>query len=259
MRTKKTKANEDQKKPLLPGSKWIKWKLINQHEDLRSLQPQTELYSPEAVEKFLEQYAKVFIKPDKSYGGRQVIRLQREIGQIAALLGRKKRLFKHLYDFDQWLEPIRKGRLFIVQEGVDLVTLKDHPVDLRTILLPNENNGWEVTGMFAKVAKKGKIVTNVKAGGKVISVLDYLGQAGYTTEDQKVMMEQIENLSLKITCIFSNIYRNKKYGLDLGIDKNRNVKLIEVNSKPSLRILRKVDDNMYLRSIRLRRQSKNRQ
>ncbi|HEU4964001.1 MAG TPA: YheC/YheD family protein, partial [Bacilli bacterium] len=67
-----------QPKPRLPGSKLDKWRLIEQVPALADCQPQTVEYSPHALQAFLMRHPVLFLKPDNSFGGKDVIRLHLE-------------------------------------------------------------------------------------------------------------------------------------------------------------------------------------
>ena len=52
-----------------------------------------------------------------------------------------------------------------------LATKNGRPFDLRVMVQRHPNAHWQVTGMLAKVAGKGFIVTNIRrSGGKVVTV-----------------------------------------------------------------------------------------
>ena len=139
-----------------------------------------------------------------------------------------------------------------MQQGIDLQPLHGSPVDIRTILQKNEQDEWEVTGHFAKAAKKGKVVTNVKAGGRVLPVSSYLRQIGSGEANRRETLQRLKQLSGKVARAFQTHYTNRVYALDIGLDRKRKLWLIEVNTHPSFTILKKIDSRMYKRAIQLR-------
>jgi hypothetical protein len=201
----------------------------------------------------LQKYQTVFVKPDGGFGGIGVIGLRQSNGKIKALHQKRQLTFRDCGEADEWLKRFFLRRRYVIQQGIDLLPLGGRPVDIRTIVQKNRRGTWAVTGMFAKVAPKGKVVTNVKAGGRVISVGRYLTGSGLTVRQRAQVLRKLNRLSVQISKSMARTYRNTLYALDLGVDRNARVWLIEVNTHPSLRVLLQVSRSMYLRTIRYRR------
>jgi hypothetical protein len=239
------------KKRLLLRSKWNKWRFLSNFEELKLYQPSTEPYSQFAVLELINRFNTVFVKPDDSLGGQKVIRLHREEERLIAIYESKKYIFTDIKEFDRWLQTIRENECFLIQQGIDLVTINGSPVDMRTIVQLNEYGKWEVTGMFAKVAKKDSVVTNVHAGGKMVSIEQYLMDAGFNQSDRDKLISHIIDMSIKISEAFSTSYRNVIYALDIGLDNLGKLWMIEINTKPRLDVLKRIDKQMYMRAHHL--------
>jgi glutathione synthase/RimK-type ligase-like ATP-grasp enzyme len=243
------------RKPFLriASSKWNKYQRIKQIERLACYQPDTRVYTKEQLPLFLKRYPTVFIKPDRGYGGSGVICLQRRGDKLTALDRSGIRKFSYWREADRWVKSIHGTRRLLIQQGVSLLPLGGRPVDIRTIVQKNRRGVWAVTGMFAKVAKKGKAVTNVKAGGSVISVPRYLVGVGLKANQRVTTLRRLNRLSIDISKAMANSYRNTLFALDIGIDQRLRPWLIEINTHPSLRVLLKISRRMYLRTVRYRR------
>lgn len=238
------------KKAGLKNSKFLVWQRLQSDETLKQHQPYTELYTADRVESFLSRFKSVFVKPDNSYGGNDVIKLSKGKQGYYSLHNGNKRRFDTVSALTQWLDRIVLQRKFVMQQGIDLAKLNGSAVDLRTILI--EKNGvWETTGMFAKVAKKGLAVTNVKAGGSILPVEAYLKGMGMDEEQQQRVIQEMKTLSERIADTFTARYRNRVLGLDVALDRHGKLWLIEVNTLPSLKILRRIDKRMYERTMLL--------
>lgn len=284
------------RKSRLPGSKLAKWALLNAVPDLADCQPDTRPYAPDTLHDFLLLYQTVFVKPDDSFGGKDVIRvhLERTIREnrppepspvdvsdtddfepdadagdmdleetafplpaaphaaIIALHNADSHRFPNTSAFDNWFQTVRGRRTFLIQEGIDLLPYRDSLVDIRTIAQRNQKGRWEITGMFAKQAPSGHAVTNVKAGGVAFHVNDYFRGIGYDDERQFRIRRDLETLSLRIVRQFARRYSNKLYGLDIGLERNGKLRLIEINTRPSVLILKDIDRHMFQRSAKLR-------
>lgn len=241
-------------KQRLAGSKWGKWRLVHdaELEALRACQPLTCPYTPEYLDVFLQRFSTVFLKPDDGYGGKDVIRVQRDGEKLLALHDVDTHEFASIEEVDVWLTTVREDRPFLLQQGIDLMPYKGKLVDMRTILQKREDGRWMVTGMFAKAAKPGMAVTNVKAGGEPFRVSVYLRGCGLDRSARKHVLKTMERLSIAVARLFDETYGNTLYGLDLALDREGKVWLIEVNTRPSILILREIDQRMFEASARLR-------
>ena len=233
------------------SSKWNKWKKVKEG-GLGDAQPATIPYSRPALLRFLRCYRTVFLKPDRGYGGSGVLSIQKRARQYQVIEQSRSRLFSNEKKLFAWIDFYRRGRPFIVQQGINLQRLNGSPVDIRTIIQKEKQGAWQVTGMFAKAAKRGKVVTNVKAGGRVLSVPRYLGSIGKRADRQEATIRQLKMFSRRIAGIFQRHYANRLYALDIGMDRKQKLWLIEVNTHPSFSILKKIDRRMYQRAIALR-------
>lgn len=235
------------------SSKINKYVRISRVPRLASCQPETNVYAPGLLQHYLEKHHTVFVKPDGGVGGLGVVCLWKDEEGVKALLQSTLRSFPNWQQADEWLKRLCGRRRHVIQRGVDLLPLGGNPVDIRTIVQRNRRGIWAVTGMFAKVAAKGKRVTNVKSGGQVISVSSYLARSGLSPLQRAQVVQKLIRLSVAISMAMARSYRNTLYALDLGVDRQARVWLIEINTHPSLRVLLKVSRLMYLRTINYRR------
>jgi hypothetical protein len=176
--------------------------------------------------------------------------------RIHVQLKNSEKHFKDLESFDMWLNKVGGGRRFIIQKELVLFPLQHRKVDMRSIIQKNEKNRWEVTGMFAKVADRGKVLTNASAGGKIISIPYYLEESGMSKREQIDFLDKLRELSIQIGKQISKYYRNRILGLDLGMDHDKKIWLIEINTMPESWPLKMIDKRMYRRIIELKRFNK---
>lgn len=233
-------------------SKWRNWRIIHSNKAL--VQPQTRVYSYRFLSRFLQRYRTVFVKPDNSFGGKNVLRIRRLKGQIE-VLDRKCYYFRRLEQVHRWINHKRRGRIWIIQQAIELMPLRGRPVDIRTILQLNERKQWEVTAIFAKAARKGAAVTNVKAGGSAIRVDRYLKWNGFRAPQRRSLVKRFKRDSVCIARELKRHFPNRLYALDLGMDRRRKIWLIEINTKPSIQILRRIDVRMFRRTMQLNRRN----
>ena len=235
----------------LPGSKWFKHLVLEGSEALQHYLPDTELYSEDSLRDFLHRYPIVFIKPELGAGGRKVFRVLRERrrGHFQIRMQQRGRTMRSLKDVHRWVERVRDGRSFIIQEGINLAYWSGRPVDIRTIVQINEQDRWEVTGMFCKLAGRHLAVTNVCIGGSAHPVERYLKGIGYDRKERERLIARLEDMSLAVVQPFADAYSNAIYGLDIGLDREGNLFLIELNTLPRIGIFREIRrEDMFKRA-----------
>ncbi|RAL23376.1 YheC/YheD family protein [Thermoflavimicrobium daqui] len=231
------------------ASKALKTMVLLKHDSVKPYIPESGWYHQETLLSMLEKYTSVYIKPDKGGGGEGIIRIrqiQDEIYEYCSpyhcryVVG-KKQLIKAI---DRKLSPLKR---YIIQQGISLATIKDRPFDLR-IFLQKPDEKWELTGMVAKIASPGQIVTNYCKGSRpceVSRVLRYI-----TRNNEKKMSElfyELYYLSKNVAKILNHRFNGlKELGIDVGIDKQNHIWIFEVNTRPRFKMFSKlVNPIMY--------------
>lgn len=233
---------------MMPGSKWIKHVAVYQSESLRAHLPDTALYSEEQLQKYLDRYGVVFVKPTVGGGGHRIFRVQRTTdGTFLVNMQKERRVCTSLSEVHQWIESIAGGKRFLIQNGIDLARWHKRPVDLRVVTQLNEKGRWEVTGSFAKLARANRAVTNVAAGGSAYSIEDYLRGLGCDEKTVRAKVAEVRTLALAISRHLHTKYANAIYGFDIGMDTAGHFWLIEANTVPGLKTLKRDREQEYRR------------
>ncbi|TCP52436.1 YheC/D-like protein [Tumebacillus sp. BK434] len=223
---------------LTPGSKWSKHRIAAQSPELRRYLPETMLYSKAALTKLLDRHDVVFVKPVYGGGGYRIFRVQKQGEQFEVKLEHQKRVLRSLEAVHAWIESVRKGNRFLVQQGIELAVRRGRPVDIRTIVQKMESGSWEVTRLFAKTAGRNLAVTNMVIGGTASTVREYLLGIGYSAKRATAAIRLLKAMSLQIARQYGRGYANAIFGLDIGLDRSGKFWLIEVNTAPQLSIFR---------------------
>lgn len=219
-------------------NKWHVHKMLMNEPTLKNNLPDTMKYSKENLRTMLNLYNVVFVKPSDGSLGLGIIRIiKTEQGTLKYTVYRNKRSRRQASDVDDFFKKTRKiisDKPYIVQQGLNLATYRGSPFDLRIIYQKDGKGEWIISKKFVRVAAKGSNVSNLSSGGRVAissRVLKYLFKRKDLIEAKN---KEIENLCYKVATTLENV-SNQIYGelgLDIGIDKNGNPWLIEVNSKP---------------------------
>ncbi|NLJ73081.1 MAG: YheC/YheD family protein [Syntrophomonadaceae bacterium] len=219
-------------------NKWDVHQILTTENELSSNLPDTKELTKNNLQYMLELYKVVFVKPSNGSLGQGIIRvLKTKQNKLNYTIYRNNRIRRQADNVDEFFKNTTKTRgdkHYIVQQGLDLASYKGAPFDLRIIYQKNGKGEWVISKKFVRVAAKGSNISNLSIGGKAEvsrKVFRYLFK---TTDLITVKNEEINLLCNKIantleqTC--NQIYG--ELGLDIGIDKNGNPWLIEVNSKP---------------------------
>lgn len=161
--------------------------------------PRTLEYSKEILKNYLEKYEKVIIKPKQSSKGNQVVLLKKYV-DIA-------------------------DSSFIIQEYIESI-YKKRNYDIR-IFIQNINGSIKKYS-YGRLAKLGKITTNIAQGSDVIDSIIFLNKKFNNALLHKEILEITNNIITQLSNNFVEI------GLDFLIDDNKKIYLLEINSKPGI-------------------------
>lgn len=138
------------------------------------------------------------------------------------------------------LEQLIGTKRYIVQQGIDLIRIKGHPLDFRVLLHIKPDGEWKFFGIMGKVAAKNRFVTNHSRGGKAIRLHQALSQTfGLTKQEGSEWDTRIKELSIQISNAMKKHFPNiTELGLDVAIDTDQHIWLLEANTRPQYQLFR---------------------
>ncbi|MGO4275125.1 YheC/YheD family protein, partial [Paenibacillus sp. TAF58] len=170
------------------------------------------------------------IKPTSGSVGDGIIKLSKSSkGKWHLYVKKGKPLQKKYENAISFIHQYINGKGYIIQEAIPLATYNGNPYDLRVSVQRGERGDWQVIGIVGKVAAKGRQVTNVAKGGKVIRCEELFQASGFQVDETK---QSLNRVALQLAG-----YLGKKLphladvGFDMGIDKYGKIKLIEMNGR----------------------------
>lgn len=197
----------------------------------------TRLISLKSLTSMLKTYDMVVFKPNIGGGGHYVgFMEQKENGLIHMRYSTGNLIFKDISTVYKFIINLTTEKRFILQKGVSLLSFKGRPIDIR-IEMQKAYESWDLTGIVAKIASKDKMVTNRHSGGHGIplkKLIPYFKLSEAEYNEIKGKLFAIGFLSARDL--------NKKYiglrelGFDIAIDKNLDLYILEVNTKPQFGI-----------------------
>ncbi len=219
--------------------KWEVHQALMSNSTTSAMVPDTNLLSSINLEKFLDRYPEVFIKPRNNNAGRGIFKVFCDSSNIFTYsqsdssppkwikCSSFSNLWNHLIDL------VQNPDAYIVQTGIDLCRLDEQVFDLRAQVQKDGNGQWVFTGVNVRVAAGNRFVTYPKVGKRVSfnKVIDIVANGS-------------EEFKYKIKSQLSDLYQcvpmvlEKDLGLslgilsiDIGLDIHGKPWLIEVSSK----------------------------
>lgn len=238
------------------ASKYLKTQVLETNPKIRPYLPATIWYHSQGLHQMLSRFGRVFIKPDKGGGGGGAIKLNYLKGDRVKCqsLYSKKTLPRS--EVERWIQKrINLKRKYLIQQGIDLALIQgNRPFDIRVNMQKPEKT-WLITGMCAKVASPGNIVTNHCRGGKPIYVDQALLAVTKDSYQAKSLQVEIYALSKEIAKTLNRRFTSlKELGIDIGIDRNHRIWVFEVNTRPDFKMFRDLPDKqIYQKIIKLHR------
>jgi len=223
-------------------NKWKRHVSLVGHPVLRHHLPPTRLLRRATLRKFLKKYEVVYVKPVYGSFGNRILRIAKRGGDYVLHTEKKTKRYSSRKKVVKRVFRHAGSRPFHIQRGIRLVRLEGHPVDFRVLLL-RPGSEWKVMGIMGKAATGGRIVTNYQHGGRAVRFGDALRRAGWTNEDIRRAKADVERLSLVAAKRFGKRFKHcRRLGIDVGLDRDKRIWFIEVNTNPFYELFRHHED-----------------
>ncbi|MCL6574657.1 YheC/YheD family protein [Kyrpidia sp.] len=206
--------------------------------------PWTRPMSLRRAEAALLRFGRVYAKPRRGSGGRDLLLLERRGETIRWCR------FDPSPAQGMWTIPLRLSdwhrvaghRAYIVQEARIPLTAFGRPVDFRWFVQRGGSGAWDVTAVVARLAPEEDGPTNVSLGGKVLPVDEIL---------QDGERERGTALALSVAEAVGELFPHLvELGMDLLLDKSGEWWILDVNPRPGRSTLKQIDPALRQLSIR---------
>jgi glutathione synthase/RimK-type ligase-like ATP-grasp enzyme len=202
----------------------------------RPLLPESVPFHSSRIRPMLERYPILYLKPVNGSLGQGIIRLSllngKWVCQYAEANGTVTRTFPQAKEAIRQLQRKVTGSRYMIQRGLYLVTYDGRPVDFRVLVQKNGRGEWSVTSTVARVANDHHIVSNLARGGTLRKAGEVLANIPIP---RKPHLRHIRERALEIAHAFERKAQGQfaELGIDLVLDRQGNVWMLELNSKPS--------------------------
>lgn len=180
----------------------------------------------------------IFIKPVSGSQGRQILRIKtlndKYIVSYSSFSKDVTSTFRSSYLLYERLCERLNHQPFIVQQGLDLIHIDERPLDFRILCVKSSEKKWKIISSVARISPKENFVSNLAKGGEQKRPLDVLT----TLFDEKLALQYLKlmrELAIETASLVSESFDGifAELGIDIALDKEGQLWIIEVNSKPS--------------------------
>ncbi len=235
------------------ASKWRKTKALLKDRNMRQYVPNTRALTSASLRDMLRTYGMAYVKPDVGTRGSGVMRIERmKAGGTERYMlhsERTKRTFGHFDAMYRSLLARKKKPAYLVQKGIRLLKHYGRPIDIRVMVQRDARKKWVTTGIIARIAAPGKIVTNYHNGGQPIA-LEKIMEPKIGASAAKAFKTRLGMLGKDAAVALSRTYPSfDSIGADIGVDASLHPWILEVNTRPDPYIFKHLKNPKAYRRI----------
>jgi len=219
-------------------NKWEMWEWFSEDEQLKQNLPETVMAeNMEAVKQLMDVNQKTFIKPKAGMQGTGIYQLSMS-GQEYKLSYRvkDKNIVTILESWEAvqfYLQSKLNLQKYIIQQKIPLLRNNNRVMDIRVIVIKDQNGAWSVPGMITKFGDVDSIVSNISSGGSAEKGWQALVEL-YPEDPQQAFKKykELEKLALSCCKVLERKGLHLGYiGIDIGIDEDHHLWVIEINNR----------------------------
>lgn len=226
--------------PLFNAHYLVKWNVhrrLEQVPDVRRHLPETRpLRSLADVQYILERHGRAFLKPSNGTLGLGAMLLVRNRDgtldyRMNTLSGRKRA--GTLRSLAQLRRVLPRRRDYLAQQGIPLAQYQGRPFDVRALVQKDSDGRWHFSGAAARVAGPGRVTTHVPRGGSRRPLRVVL-EAAFGPDRVAEITRNLRAVCLQAAAALeaSTGERFGEFSLDVGIDRDGEAWILEMNAKP---------------------------
>lgn len=218
--------------------KWLLYQFFRRNAEIARYLPETRKYTHDVLKTMLQRYRMVYVKPVAGSQGKGIMKVwyDGDKGVFVQHTIRARRRFSDVASALRHIDGLRGGKMYIVQRGIHLAQIDGRPIDIRVMMQREKPGGaWRYSGMLAKVAGGGSVVTNTAlSGGRVMDVDKALMTAlNWNRVRALRTVKRLEQLGHVWARHFDSYQRYRELGFDVAIDCGGRIWLLEQNTAPS--------------------------
>ncbi|MBN9289213.1 MAG: hypothetical protein BGO43_09890 [Gammaproteobacteria bacterium 39-13] len=205
----------------------------------KSIVPYTQIYRDdvEQLKFFLQKSDKLFIKPRFGRMGDGIFIIKQDNNQylISYYYNAKTQsvVFDDLSDCILYIKENAEDKQYILQEAINVIRYDNAIFDLRIVMFSDEK-GWHFLSEV-RVGAKSSDVSNIHQGGQTFFTEEFLNKI-FSKDRSFLILQKIKKTATEIVTFLNKKYHGviNELALDLLIDKDENLYVAELNTKPGL-------------------------
>lgn len=204
----------------------------NDQEVKKYLIPTINIKSFDDIKDFLTKHEKIVLKPVRSNRGKNVILLRREHENYIIGMKMEERYYPER-EFQKFYDENIIGNDFIAQKYIASKDMHGNPFDCRVHVEKNGKGEWRTAKNFIRIGIGQKVVSNVSQGGGVSDIKKFL-ITNYGENKGELILQDVRRFAKVLPYKVERVL-NREYmtlGFDVGIDKDGNLYIFEVNDFP---------------------------
>ncbi|WP_400162853.1 YheC/YheD family protein [Brevibacillus sp. TJ4] len=232
-------------------TKLTKYRIMRSSASIAKGLPLTRSFSRRSFSAMVRSYPRVFAKPISGSGGAGIIMISRAgANRFHVHSGAVRRTIRGSDNTYRYVKR-KLSTHYLLQQGIPLARVGNRPFDVRVMVQRKTGSSWIVTGMLAKVAGRGYIITNIRrSGGYVLPLSTAIMRSNIRPLAPSAIISRLSTVALLAAERLSTYYRSQRvYGFDMGIDRNGRVWIIEANLRPDISLFLKLPDKSMYQTI----------
>ncbi|MFD1064434.1 YheC/YheD family protein [Oceanobacillus locisalsi] len=184
--------------------------------------------------KFIKKYDKAILKPRSGHKGNGVYLIHKIDDKSYRLSFKNEEKVLPAEELKAHIEDIITDQVYLAQQYIQSLTATGDPYDCRIRLEKDAEGKWAVAIYLVRIGSNNKVVSNVAQGGGVQKLIPFI-QFHYPAswENIKADFNYIaECLPPKIEALYQK--QTSCLGIDIGIDKDEQIYIYEVNAAPGM-------------------------
>lgn len=225
-----------------PGffNKWTIHQKINHRSEVQPYIPET-IFKPkkEQLALLLKKHKMIYLKPSGGSLGLGIVQLFYQSNQkvLARYRGKNENQLKRFSSISTALQYFFHSKSlnnYIAQQGIQLISLNDRPIDFRVHTNKDQEGKWQMTALAAKIAGRGSVTTHIRSGGQVLPHQDVIKRCFPSHKLQSKVSSTLESAVLTLSQAIEESLPDYigELGFDIGIDHSGHPWMFEANSKP---------------------------
>lgn len=225
-------------------NKWRVYTALKKHKLLATYLPETKRLTTSVVAIHLLLTKKsLVLKPEHGSQGKGILFISYKEDIISMQTHRHGKIYiakLSLSELITLLNHFLAHKNYIVQPLLSLTNERNEPFDVRILMQKDANGVWQEISRGLKVGLQGSLVSNLHNGGTVKAFDTWMKQQ--SVQRQMKIDKQLNDFVYFLPPILEAKFgRLFELGIDIGIDKNGQCWLLEVNSKPGYQLIKKTN------------------